>query len=135
MRKFAIYALAGMLALPVSIASAAPSQPGGLKPPQSPPAYTPTPLGFSSALCVADGISGAKLTNINDFFTIGQVTVRALSTVYLYDSNGNSAINVAISNGTTTASYTIIFQDSTTTGSLGSLDCGDLIIAVIPYAA
>jgi hypothetical protein len=127
MRKFAIYALAGMLALPISLASAA--QSGGLKPPKTPPSYTPTPLGFSSVLCVADGISGATLPGTP--IVIGQVSITADSSIYAYDTY--SAIDVLISNGTTSGKYTVIFVEQNADAS--TLACGDLIIAVVPYAA
>ena len=127
MKNFAIYALAGMLALPISVTSAA--QKGGLKPPQTPPTYTPTPLGFSSVICVADGLSGATLPGSP--ISLGQVTITALGAVYPYGDF--SAIDVSIANGTTTSgNYTIIFVEK---NSNTSLECGDQIISVVPLAS
>ena len=123
MKKFAIYALAGMLALPVSVTSAA--QKGGLKPPQTPPTYTPTPLGFSSVICVADGLSGATLPGSP--ITLGQVTITAPEAVYSYGDF--SAIDVTIANGTTSGKYTIIFVEK---NGNTTLECGDQIISVVP---
>lgn len=132
MKKFAVYALAGMLALPISGASAAQSN-HGLKPPQTPPTYTPTPMGFSSVLCVVNGLSGATLP-ANSPITLNQTIITALGSVYSYDGT-YSAIDVSITNGGTTGSYTIIFQDSTTSGTLDQLDCGDLIVSIQPIAS
>ena len=131
MRKFPIYALVGMLALPLSGALAAQSN-RGLKPPQTPPTYTPTPVGFSSVMCVVNGLSGATLPSSSPI-NLYQTTITALGVVYPY---GNySAIDVSISNGGTTGNYTIIFQNSTTTGTVDQLECGDLILSVQPLAS
>jgi len=126
MKKFAIYALAGMLALPISVTSAA--QKGGLKPPQTPPTYTPTPLGFSSVMARADGLSGATLPGSP--IILGQVIITALGDVYAYGDF--SAINVNIANVTGSGNYTIIFVEK---NSNTSLECGDQIISVVPLAS
>ena len=131
MKNFAVYALAGMLALPISGASAAQSN-HGLKPPKTPPTYTPTPMGFSSVMCVVDGLSGATLPDSSPI-TLHQATITATGTVY--PLGDYSAIDLTISNGGRTASYRIIFQDSATTGTLGQLDCSDLIVSVQPFAS
>jgi hypothetical protein len=131
MRKFAIYALAGMLSLPLSGALAAQSN-HGLKPPKTPPTYTPTPVGFSSVMCVVNGLSGATLPASSPI-NLYQTTITALGAVYPYGDY--SAIDVSISNGGTTGNFTIIFQDSTTTATADQLDCGDLILSVQPLAS
>ncbi len=126
MKKFAAYALLGMLALPVSVASAQFNQKGGLKPIQTPPTQTPTPVGFASVLCVADGISGAALPT--NSITLGGSTITGglVNTV-----SGISTITVTITNNTTSTSsqFVVTFIDNNTDNNL---DCGDTIVSVVP---
>ncbi len=124
MRKFAIYALAVLLSLP-SIAFA---QGRAIKPYQTPPAQTPTPLGFGTVLCVADGIAGESLGTAGSSITVGQVTVTSTSGIFS-PSAGLSAIDVNITNGTLTSAYVITFVDND--GST-TLNCGDTIVSIGP---
>ena len=128
MRKFAIYALAATLALPVSIASAQFNQKGGLKPYSVPPAQTPTPVGFASVLCVVNGISGESLGN-NTGFTFQGYTFTG-SNLNLGASGTPSTITVTIMSDTTLTSsqYVVTFIDDGDT----FLDCGDKIVSVVP---
>ena len=128
MRKFAIYALAGMLTLPVSIASAQFNQKGGLKPIHVPPTQTPTPVGFASVLCVADGISGASLPGST--IDIGPVTIEG-SNPSIGAPPATSTVLVTITNNRTAASssYVVTFVDNNTDSTL---NCGDTIVSVVP---
>ena len=123
MRKFAIYTLAALLFLPaVSLAA---SQSRAIKPYQTPPAQTPTPLGFGTVLCVADGVSGASLPGT---IALGQVIVESTSLIYS-PSSGLLAINVSIANGTLSSQYVITFVDNDLSNTL---NCGDTIVSIVP---
>jgi hypothetical protein len=129
MRKFAIYALAGILSLSaISVASAQVrgQKPTQIPPIQSPGAHTPTPLGFSTLLCVADAlVGGVSLPGDPIVLFGGQVIIEATSAVVT--SNGLSAINVNITHGKSSSEHTITFID---TDSSGTLNCGDTIVSV-----
>jgi hypothetical protein len=131
MKKFAVYTFAVMLALPISVASAAQSfnQRGGLKPYSVPPTQTPTPVGFASVLCVVNGISGESLGNGTGFTFNGfDFTGSNLS---LALAPATSTITVTITNDTTLTSsqYTVTFVD---VNGDSVLDCGDTIVSIVP---
>jgi len=124
MRKLAAYIFAALLIVPAT--SVALGQSRAIKPYQTPPLGTPTPLGFGTVLCVADGVAGASLPGI---ITVGQATITSTSGVSS-PSAGLSAITVNISNGTlTSADYIITFVDN---DSSDTLNCGDTIVSIVP---
>jgi hypothetical protein len=130
MKKFAIYALAGMLTLPISVASAQQfNQKGGLKPIQIPPTQTPTPVGFASVLCVVNGLSGESLGNGTGFTFDGFEFTG--SSLVLAAPPATSTITVTIINTKTLtqSSYVVTFVDNNTDSLL---DCGDTIVSVVP---
>jgi len=129
MKKFAVYALAGMLAFPISGAAAQYNQKGGLKPIQVPPAQTPTPVGFASVLCVVNGLSGASLFE-GSTFSLNGFTVEG-SNLVVGTSPVTSTILVTIINDKTLSSgtYTVTFVDNNTDSKL---DCGDTIVSIVP---
>jgi len=125
MRKLAIYALVAVLSFPaVSVVSA---QSRAIKPYQIPPTQPPTPLGFGTVLCVADGISAGELPSST--IIMGPVTIQAASTVS--SSNGLSAVTVSIDNSKTSKSslYVVTFVDN---DSSATLNCGDTIVSIVP---
>ncbi len=122
MRKFASYVLAALLFLP-GIASA---QGRAIKPYQTPPLQTPTPLGFGTVLCVADGVSGASLGSTGTI-VLGQVTIT--SSGFTSAPAGLLAIDVNITNGTLTSQYVVTFVDN---DASATLNCGDTIVSIIP---
>jgi hypothetical protein len=128
MRKFPIYAFAAVLSL--SAASLVSGQGRAIKPYQTPPTQPPTPLGFGTVLCVADGISGAELPDST--IVMGPVSIQATSPV-ASPSAGLSAVTVSISNNTTlkTSSYVVTFVDNDTSDTL---NCGDTIVSIVPAA-
>ena len=128
MRKFGIYAFAAVLSL--SAASVVSGQGRAIKPYQTPPTQPPTPLGFGTVLCVADGISGAELPD--SIINMGPVSIQATSLV-TSPSAGLSAVTVSISNNTTskTSSYVVTFVDN---DASGTLNCGDTIVSIVPAA-
>jgi len=119
MQKFAIYALAAMLALPISVASAAQSH-------QKPSSIPPSPLGFSTLICTADGTGGVSLP---PGFTIGVVSVTG-TTPLSTGSPGVYTIDVNMDNGTHKSNdYVVTFIDND--GSQ-TLNCGDTIVSIAP---
>ena len=129
MRKFGIYAFAAVLSL--SAASVVSGQGRAIKPYQTPPTQPPTPLGFGTVLCVADGISGAQLPDAT--IVMGPVTIQASSSVTTDIGTGLSTVTVSINNSTTskTSYYVVTFVDNDTTGTLS---CGDTIVSIVPAA-
>jgi hypothetical protein len=127
MVKFAIYALVGLLTLPMSTASAAQSR---QKPSSPPPTQGgPSPLGISTLLCTADAlVGGVSLSQIGDQIVLfgGQVIIEAASNI-TSPSSGLSAIDVTITHGTSSSNHTITFID---TVNPGTLNCGDTIVSV-----
>jgi hypothetical protein len=88
-----------------------------------------TNLGFSTLLCVADGVlGGASLSTTGDTIVLfgGQVVLEALSSVTA-PSNGFSSITVEITHGTSSSTHTITFVDR---DSNSALNCGDPIVSV-----
>lgn len=119
MKRFAVYALAGMLALPISGASAAQSH-------QKPSSTPPSPLGFSTLICTADGTGGVSLPGT---FTMGIVTVTGTDLLST-GTPGVYTITVNIDNGTHKSNnYLVTFIDD---DNSGTLNCGDTIVSIVP---
>jgi len=123
MKKLIVFVFSGFLFL-TSIPPVFAKGPQG----QAPQGKGTTPLGFSTLLCVADGVlGGASLSTIGDTIVLfgGQVILQAMSSVTT--SNGVSTIMVQITHGTSSSTHTITFVDR---DSNNALNCGDTIVSV-----
>ena len=92
-----------------------------------PPIQRTSPLGFSTLLCLADGLlGGVSLKTQGDSFELFGRQVMVSATSSLSTANGVSSINVQIFHGTSSSAHTITFVDRDSDG----LNCGDTIVSV-----
>jgi hypothetical protein len=120
MNQFASVALAGALCLS-TISPVLSAQPPQI------PTTAPTPLGFSTLVCVADALVGAALPSGEPIVLFGgQVKIESVSDIY--SANDILAIDVKIAHGKKSSQHTITFTDDGL--SPNTLNCGHAIVAI-----